>query len=99
MYHQLARRALGRYGVPAVYLTVYLTILLLPAVFHITAVEALTQVRPGKACINRQGHAACICESSSIRGSILVHIINARRATPSRVMARDASIAEWGVLC
>lgn len=40
----LPPRALGRRAVPFVYATVYLTILLLPAVFHITAVEALMQV-------------------------------------------------------
>ncbi|EFJ46056.1 hypothetical protein VOLCADRAFT_93559 [Volvox carteri f. nagariensis] len=44
MLHSLARMALGRAGEVGAFLTAYATIWLLPAIFHITAVEALSQV-------------------------------------------------------
>ncbi|GLC44488.1 hypothetical protein PLESTB_000068000 [Pleodorina starrii] len=44
MLHSLARLALGRGGEVAACLTAYATILLMPAIFHITAVEALGQL-------------------------------------------------------
>ncbi|KXZ55761.1 hypothetical protein GPECTOR_2g1311 [Gonium pectorale] len=44
MLHVLARTALGRPGEVAACLTAYTTILLMPAIFHVTAVEALGQL-------------------------------------------------------